>query len=451
MIKLDTSLTVEWQGFLNLDTRFELMGKRTHGDHLYLLFRNREIVKKDLRLVVLSNKTGEYSTFPIRNFIAFVPTEFQITSQAAIIGGYFNSIPVVIFYSFKTGMTKVLPGLLNESGELTQIKTENTGFFDVLITANNAVGQKTVFIKSYDADGVLISQVPLLPDENKHLIFARSLKTGNNTQLVAGTYGNRNSEYSRGIFIASISPNGMQQLRYYNYGDLENFFKYMNTRREQRVKNRIERRRIEGKRIRFNYRFIVHEIVPHKDQFVLLGEAFYPKYITVDRSYSGGFFNPFTYSYAGMMMRNGRIFDGYRYTHAVVMGFDKNGKLLWDNSFEVNDVKTFTLEQYVKLETSEQNIALFYAFDNQLRSKIIQGNEVVEGKTYSPLRTSSPFDVVRKDRSTTSKLDYWYDNYFLAFGVQEISNAQTGTRRVFFVNKISHRRNSSSMTSSIVN
>ncbi len=118
------------------------------------------------------------------------------------------------------------------------------------------------------------------------------------------------------------------------------------------------------------------------------------------------------------------------------MGFDQNGKLLWDNSFEINDVRTFTLEQFVKLEVQKDRIALLYLFENELRSKIIQDDQVLEGKTFEPIRTKTD-EIVKKEETALSKLDYWYQDFFYAYGIQEITNPGTGKRRVFFINKIS--------------
>jgi hypothetical protein len=437
VIKLDTAFVTAWQGYLEIDRKFEIMGKKFSDKKLYLLLRHREIVRKDLQIVIMDSENGTFRRHDIRNYVAFIPDDFQVSNEAVVIGGYFNAVPVVIHYSIKRGTSKVLPGLLNESGELTQIKMDSTSVFHVLISARNIAGQKTIWIRTYDPEGDLISQFPLKPHDNRHLIFARALTTDQSTQILAGTYGNRNSEYSKGIFIATIDPNGSQNMRYYNYGDLKNFFKYMRAGREQRVKERIERRKVKGKITRFNYRFIVHEIVPYRDQFIMLGEAFYPKYINVDRRF-GNFFISNAFS-PYRVAQNGRIFDGYHYTHAVVLGFDQSGNLLWDNSFEINDVKTFNLEQFVRLEPRDDHIALFYVFDNQLRSKIIRGNDVLEGKTYAPLRTRSDRDIAIRSRTASSKLEYWYDDYFYAFGMQDIANASTGARRVFFLNKMSYR------------
>ncbi|WP_333820949.1 hypothetical protein [Ohtaekwangia sp.] len=435
LARLDTAFKEIWHGFLEIDKKYILVGARAQDEKLFLLTRYLDYTRNDFELICLDQKNGSYVRYPVKNFIPFNPIEFQITKQGALIGGYYNHVPVVMFYSFDTQKSRILPGLLNESGELTQLKTYPDGSFDVLISAKNLEGTKTIFLKNYDADAELMRNFPLHTDD-RHLIFAQSLKTNNNMQVVAGVFGTRNAEYSRGLFIATIDPAGMQQIRYYNFGDLQNFFKYMKAKREKRVKARIERKKIHGKKIRFNYRFLVHEIVPYKDQYILLGEAFYPKYITVDSRMYNSFFSG-TSSYSNI--RNGRVFDGYYYTHAVVMGFNPKGDVVWDNSFEINDVRTFTLEQFVKLEAQKDKITLLYLYDNVLRSKIIKDNQVLEGKTSEPIKANTDREIIDQENTDITKLDYWYKDYFYAFGVQEIINPGQGKRRVFFINKLRHQ------------
>ncbi len=436
LVKLDTAFAQQWQGYLKHDKAFELIAKRHLDKKLHLLLRHIDIRRKGMLIFKVNEEDGTYQQHLVKNYIPFVPTEFQVSATAAIIGGYYNNVPVVLYYNFETLKSRVVPGLFNEAGELTQIEVHEDGGFNVLISAFTPAGHRTIWIKQYDAEGSLIFQMPLKTDGNKHLLFGRSLFTGNASQLIAGTYGNRRSEYSKGLFLASIDPNGYEQIRYYSYGDLENFFKFMKVKRERRIKDRIERRKEKGKKVRFNYRFIIHEIVPYKDQFVLLGEAFYPKYVTVDQRFSSGFFY---YGVTPAMMSNrGRVFDGFRYTHAVVMGFDSQGRLLWDNTFEINDVKTFTLEQFVKLEMQPDKIALLYLFDNQIRSKIIEGNNVVEGKTVEPIRILEGETLLRdRQNASKSRLNYWYKDNFYAYGIQQLASGPQGERTVFYVNKVS--------------
>lgn len=437
LIRLDTAFRQDWAGYISAPKNYRIMGTRAFGGNLFMLLRYRDYSKNDLILYVIAEEDGRYVQYKIRSYIPFAPTEFQITDEAALIGGYYNRIPVVLHYSFVTHTSKVLPGLFSEAGELTQIKTHDDGAFDVLISAKNLARQRTIWIKSYDPEGNLLRNLPLQPEENKHLIFGRSLTADGDKQIVAGVYGNRSSEFSRGIFIATIDPSGLEQIKYYNFGDLENFFRYMKAKREMRIRNRIERKKIKGKKIRFNYRFLVHELVPYNDQFVLLGEAFYPRYVSAERG-QYRFFTPYGFM-PGSIIQNGRIFDGYYYTHAVVMGFDDDGKLLWDNSFEINDVKTFTLEQFVKLEVLPDRLALMYLYENHIRTKIIQGDLVLEGKSIDPIETFRDNDVVRDERNENNKLEYWYNNYLYAYGIQDIvSPGAQGSvkRRVFFINKV---------------
>ena len=437
LIKLDSNFGEQWAGFIAIEKNYRIMGTKAHNGKLFLLLRYKDYSKNDLILYKLQEDSGQYVRYQIRSYIPFAPTEFQVTDRAVIVGGYYNRIPVVLHYSLLSHQSRVLPGLFNEAGELNQIKTHSDGSFDVLISAKNLARQRTIWIKNYDPDGSLLRNLPLQPEENRHLIFGRSLKTDNDRQIVAGVYGNRSSEFSRGLFIATIEPSGLEHIRYYNFGDLKNFFKYMRAKREMRIKNRIARKKIKGKKLRFNYRFLVHELVPYEDQYVLLGEAFYPRYQQTDGN-QFRFFAPYGASQSGFI-RNGRIFDGYYYTHAVVMGFDENGELLWDNSFEINDVKTFTLEQFVKLEVLPDRLALMYVFENEIRTKIIKDDLVLEGKSVDPILTFHEGDIVKDDRNDKNKLEYWYNNYLYAYGVQDIVTPTprgTSRRRVFFINKV---------------
>jgi len=438
LIRIDTALTVSWQGMIPVDENLVPVGKKAEGENAFFLLRYNN--SKNFELFKVNQRNGNYHQYSIKSFIRFNPVEFQVTNDAVLIGGYFNRVPLVLYFSFSTLQSKVLPGIFNEEGELTQIKTYEDGTFQLLISAYNADKQRTLWIKNYMVDGSLIENYALKPDDNKSLIFGRSIKTINNMQIVAGVYGNRFGEYSRGLFVATIDPNGIQQLRYYNYADLKNFFNYMKAKRTNRIMERIERRKIKGKKIKFNYRFLVHEVLPHNNQYLLLGEAFYPQYKSISRSSYGGFFTPYNFA-SSSMIRGDQIFDGYRYTHAVVIGFDHDGNLLWDNSFEINDIKTYTLEQYVKLETKQDKIILLYLFENEIRTKIIQGDKVLEGKSSDPIRTLYENDIVAKEGKETRRLDYWYDDYFYAYGVQNILNlsqVQAPKRRVFFINKVGY-------------
>lgn len=431
LIQLDTQLHQQWRGTLPLDFNQSLEKKTVFKRHLYLVFRNNNFSNASFLLYKIDIKTGDYIKYTIHNVLPFIPTVFSVTSNGSLIGGYFNRVPVVLFFDFKTQKSKILPGLFNEPGELNQLKINADESYDVLISAKNYQKQQTIWVKNYDPTGKLIRNVMLQPDGNHNLIFGRTIQMNNKDQIIAGVYGNRSGEYSNGLFIARLTADGLQQMHYYNFADLENFFNYLRLKKINRIKERIQRKKLKGKKIKFQYSLIVHELLADQNQFVLLGEAFYKKYRTMENQ-----------SIMSSSYNRPIIFDGYQYTHAVLLGIDQSGKLLWDNSFEINDVRTFTLEQFVKIDVQNDKIVLLYLFDNKLRSKIIQDNTVLEGKASNDIRLNSAEDLSSEDGTSMSRLEYWYGNHFVAYGVQNVVSNTFSLRRkkkVFFINKISYR------------
>jgi hypothetical protein len=436
VIRLDTSLNEIWRGFVSLEKDLSLRYARTYQNNLYVLLKNLTWANANFTLIQLDLITKSYTLYNIKNYISFNPTDFVATNDAIMIGGYYNYRPLVLHFSLLSRQSKILPGSFNEPGELLQIKPYENGMIDVIVSAKNLSGKKCLWIRNYDLDGTLVKTILLEPDPDKNLIFGRSVKMPNDEQVVAGVYG-RTTEFSRGLFVAHINSFGEYKINYYNFGDLQNFFKFMKARRQKRIQDRIVRRKIKGKKIKFNYRFLVHELVPYGDQYIMLGEAFYPKYKSV--SPYGGMVGYSPYS----STRSNWVFDGYQYTHAVVIGLSKSGKLIWDNSFEINDAKSFSLEQFVKIQPSEDHISLLYLFDNVIRSKIIKDSQVLEGKTTESIRTEFATDRVQEDAHAVSKLEYWYPGRFYAYGTQTIDNELTpgvaNNRRVFFINKITSK------------
>jgi hypothetical protein len=81
-----------------------------------------------------------------------------------------------------------------------------------------------------------------------------------------------------------------------------------------------------------------------------------------------------------------------------------------------------------------------YLYENEIRTKIIKGDQVLEGKSSDPIKTLNESEIVKKEFADKNKLEYWYNDYLYAYGVQEIVNMNQkglGKRRVFYINKVS--------------
>ena len=434
-IKLDVEFKELWRKLIFIDPKVYIARFASRLDHLYLLMLNTAGRKTDLLLVDVDSHGGAATQRTIDNLIPFNLTIFEVSQSGVYIGGTYNYRPIVLYFNFEKNKSRILPGFFHDKSELIQIKVNDSETTDVILsgTSFGSKSKKTLQIKTFDIEGNAVKDIILEPSNNHSLLFGRSCYV-DDMHVIAGTYATKNTLYSKGLFLAGINNFGEYDLKYYNYGNLSNFFSYMKAKREKRIKERISRRKIKNKQLRFNYRLLVHDIINYSGTYILLGEAFYPSYKHPTSASIAGFFQPFGRTPGEV------VFDGYRYTHAVVAAFDGSGKLLWDNSFEINDIKTFQLEQFVHASVSDDNIALLYAYDNMIRSKIVKGGEVLEGKSYNDIELKFQSDELKKSSSSLAGLEQWYDNAFYAYGVQDIKNIKDAgvvtIRRVFYINKV---------------
>ena len=426
LVMLDTALRESWQGVITLDKNQTIARVVAHDHRVYLLLRAITFGNFDFTIIVIDIRSRSYDTYLVNNLIPLTPSDFNISTNAILIGGYFNESPVVLHYSLATGRSRLLPGFFTDPGHINQIKTYDDGLIDIIVSMRNQLRKEILLIRSYTPEGDLINATALEGEIDKKLLYGNSIRKEDGTQIIAGSFGARNPEYSRGVFFAELNAEEKPTVRYYNFSDFENYFKYMKPRREARVKERIARRKLKGKKNRQSSMFLTQELFQAGDEYLLLGEAFYPRYLYLN-----------TFGNSG---RGDRIFDGYRYTHAAVVAFDESGAMQWDNAFEINDVKTFDLKQYVKLVPGSDKIEMLYLHENNLNSKTINRNQVLEGKSTIELRAKSNTGPQKEKKTEAGELEYWYNPYFFAYGIQSINNTHDENddsgRKVLFINKL---------------
>lgn len=435
VILIDTTLNKKWERHYYIDLRYIYIGFEYFENYFYLLFqRNTESLKADYFVLRIDLDTQAGETFLIEREYPLELTEFEVLGNTLIFGGYSYNLPTIMCYEFGKKTLKVVPGLFNERTQIQHLELDDKlRIFNVLVSFRTHDGRKSLSLYSFDEHGDLIKSINLQPEDERSLLFGRTVKLDREAELIVGTYTRKRSDISRGIFLATISKEGDQMINYYNYADLKNFFNYMKAGRKRRVEERIQRRKIKGKKNKFNYRLLVHEVIERDGKFIMIGEAFYPQYS--HSSYNSGFLPASYGNHYG-----GSTFDGYKYTHAVVFGFDRRGRLIWDNSFEINDVVSYSLDQFVHITPNEKEIALLYMYENEIRTKVIEGNEVLEGKNFNELKLSFEDDIADESEGEYGGLEEWYHGNLFAYGVLKIKNMKDEgvklNREVFFINKI---------------
>src|SRR5690606_31095835 len=98
-------------------------------------------------------------------------------------------------------------------------------------------------------------------------------------------------------------------------------------------------------------------------RYVLVAEAYHATYYT--HTYT-------TYVNGVNQTHYSRVFNGYKYTHAVVLGLDQFGKKLWDHCFEMDmEQQPFVVIKNVRGTISEKGIQLMYSDRANMHSLFI--------------------------------------------------------------------------------
>ena len=440
-MRMDTTLNLVYRREFYLPFASRIIGYDYSPGFMYYLLREKPYRQEELLVIRMDLVKGDTSRFGINTVFPVNLTQFEVVGSTILLGGYANYKPVIIRYNLFDQRPQVVPGFYADYSELLRLETDDRlRTFTVTMSEKTPDKRNTISVRSFTESGEMIRNILLRPEDGKGLLNGAPARLEHGKQFIAGTYGHKRSTYSRGLYVATVTDDGSQKIDYYNYGDLENFFSYMRVKREQRIKEKIKRRKVMGKRVKFNYRLLVHDIIEDGDHYLLFGEAYYPKYsnysgydrfggATYGGRYNNSYFNP--------------NFLGYKYTHAVVMAFDKAGKILWDNSFEINDITSYDLQQFVNLSARQDEVVLLYNFENVIRSKIIKSDQIVEGKTFNDIKLTFEDDEARDNDKQIGGLEQWYGRSFYTYGIQDIKNLRDTTvklnRKVFYINKVVYR------------
>ncbi|TLV03130.1 hypothetical protein [Dyadobacter luticola] len=458
--KFDAELNRVWAIDGPIESNLDYMASSYDGQAVFLLFSKYRSTL--YQIVKVNVGPGFVETFTINTLDRFEITDFKTLGYSVFMAGMVRNEPVLIYTQLTTSQTKVLPSAIKGSNAIQTVEVDTAQHLVNVCFAVKKGRQTKIVARSYEETGELYTQVTVDPEDDYSLLSGRLQVLNDSVRIVIGTYGYRNMQSSanaasQGLYITKIVGNETVFTRYHSFTDFKNFFNFMNERQQEKMEKRIRKKKESGDDLKLNYRLLVHDIVPKNKDFLLVAEVFYPEYRYQNQNMMGGFgygsmvgypfgmglYNPYLWNpmYGGRGY-NQQVFDGFTYTHAIVADVDENGKLVWDNSLSFDNVKSMDLREKIKVQTfSNGNSRLVYSHNGAIRSKIIKGDQVIDSDRVIPNETYVEGDKVR--RTSTDDIDYWYGNFYLAWGEQRIVNAagdpQTrGRRNVFYLNKIAY-------------
>lgn len=290
-----------------------------------------------------------------------------------------------------------------------------------------------LYVVRLDADGEKKDIFDMSGNLSRTIVNVTASSIGGDRYIFTGTYSSSHSNSSEGLFFCEAQKGEINYIKYYNYLDLKKFLSYLPEKKQERIEKKKEKTKKQGGELKLNCLIASHDVIPVADGYIFLGEAYYPTYRT--ETYTTVSANGTTTT------TTRRVFDGYQYTHAVLAKFSKEGELMWDQSFEMwPDYKPYSVRTFISFPSKPvSSIDMVFANRNLIISKSVDFDG--EGMSFSAreIPTDNQGD---RTKYSFSNMDYWYDNYFVAYGIQVIKNKneEAGKRRrkVFFIAKIKY-------------
>jgi hypothetical protein len=331
--------------------------------------------------------------------------------------------PVLLYLDPDQEKPVMLPSIYGSESTFSDMLADPAhGRADVVITESNGRISR-LQVKSFDPKGQLLHNYFILQQDHRGLLNAEVTPGDSLSKMLVGTYGARDLRYAQGFFTAPVASQIVSG-EFYSFLQLQNFYKYMKPRREERTRKRELARIAEGKEPLQRYRLLLHDLITTPTGYVLPAEIYFPQY----RS-SSGYLDP-------RFRDSDRTATAYKRTHAIALGFDKDGILLWDNIFKLGDLSTYELVHAVEpASLPDGRFVIAYAAKDQIHYRIMEQDKYTNEETYIELL---PYE--KEERITETEQENivrWYDSHFAAFGFQRIKSPNAPNRMVFYINKIS--------------
>jgi len=416
-----SNLEFDWETSIALSKKVELSLHDFEGDFLYLIFHDSKNEMIQVLKIQPDEGTFESYNFNILRKIDF--RDFAVLNEKIFITGLLKKAPVVLRLDPKTNNVRMLPtafkGRPIEIQEISADWKYDRVSLNLRTRINNSRG---LVIRTYDERGDIESDFLITPTKTYDLLNGK-LKSKNRTSYVVGTYSLPDKNSAQGFFISNYQNEKLIYDKYYSFTDLVNFFNFMEGDKADKMEETVIKLKLQGRELKTNFRYILHDIIFLKNQFVFVAEAYTP--VFRNQSY-------FDFYAEIPDVTRGVEFAGYKFSHVVAVGFNRQGIIQWNNTFKIHGVSTYYLSSKVVVNNKNGLLEFSYASENKVYKTVIGDGEILkESVNENDVEDNAAGDP------TLNRTVYWYDNYFLSWGLESQSEENFWTKRnVYYINKL---------------
>lgn len=457
LTRFDTTMVQVWQIETEIDRGFSYIDHYADATHLHLLFGNR--TGDQYQLFKASHFLGAVQKVKLTGIRGFDLQQFRVVQESIFLAGSVKSEPILLSYAFQNqGKPRLLTSGYGKNASIQNL--EGSGDNILLTFSVRERKFATQVIREITPEGRVVRQVTLAPKEGLSLLTGKVFTLSRATFLV-GSYGiggatnTRSGLQTQGIYLANITDGRSQSISYHPFGDFKNFFNYLPNRAKERAERNVSKKKSRGDDYATSARVLIHDVLEADDDFTLVAEVFSPEYVTQYNTFGMSPFSPF-WGYPSMlspiyrsywgfnswawnpwlmgMPGNNQVFNGFRYTHGLVVTFNEDGKRLADQTVVYENMKLNELKEKLKVTIRDDQKVAVYTQQNELVLTMFNPEEDKPKQRAFEIVTGKDKDRIRE--TTFEDTAYWYDRYFLAWGIQRIANSEDKGRKVFYIHRI---------------
>ena len=437
----DVHLKLAWVKAVPLSGTLEYRAGTFSGDTLFLLFQPSEKEKKPdflMLRIALAKPSFIGNTGRMPKNLKF--SGFEVGSGKAFLGFQAPGWPAVVqILDLGSGISRTIQLTSDTVSSIADMAEDPlTGNFLVAFKKEISKTGSEFFVGRYSSSGDRLAEVLVSTISPEREIRTLQLCPRDRDELlILGTYGSRThgksssrketQAESTGFYFTRIVDGRQDHISFINFLDLKNSSNLLGEQDVMTLKKKSLKKSGSDHEFSIDFNILLHPVLFHKDQILFLAETYYPEYHAENFTDFDFYGQPFVNTY--------NVFDGYRFSNAIITCFNDDGKLLWDNTLEIRNLISFQLDPKVQVYLSGDEVVLAYQSEGKIGSKILRGPDVVEKLDFSAVEMSSEEDKLLSE--TKSRLASWYGNFFLSYGYQEIKNITDGNKRmVFYFTKI---------------
>lgn len=454
IIKYDTLLEQQWKESYAIDFGLVKQLYSIHDDRLDFLasvtdsiyhVASLDLADGSMLLVNCVNSLDLYAkNFNIKHFVS-VPNAF-------IFGGEADGKPAVLHYNMKLAEFKVLPNINYLKADLVNISSNfSANIFSVLLESKG-----NFYYNIYDNEGRLLGNNEVKPENKKYNFFSfHPYIKDEKEQYIIGTYS-FSLPQPQGIYVAKFVNNKHNNTQFYSFNDFKNFHNHLDNAKREKIEAKV---RANGA-YKYDYEVTEQNISFLDNQILYVMRVNKPRYTGYTQKYEiEQDVRPSTdlkigkYSYSKTEVyttpaitnpdnanRNNRrvqtpidaveqpssllrqktnvrktmdsgIPQGYVYKNAITCTFDKHGTLLWDNAFDLRNVRNYS-NTTIEVATKENQLTLLHSSDGKIYLSKADKNESSKDMYVLDSPIPPTFEIEAKQKAMA-----WYDNHFVFIGL----------------------------------